>query len=58
MLVMADIPMFGTSFYLTKRVKSRKETILRELPETMDVLVVSVEAETLPALDQWQRLKK
>ena len=44
MLVMADIPMFGTSFYLTKRVKSRKETILRELPETMDVLVVSVEA--------------
>jgi len=44
MLVMADIPLFGTSYYLTSRVKSRKEAILRELPETMDVLVVSVEA--------------
>jgi len=43
MLVMADIPLFGTSYYLTSRVKSRKETILRELPETMDVLVVSAE---------------
>ncbi|MDD4311963.1 MAG: type II secretion system F family protein [Eubacteriales bacterium] len=44
MLIMANIPMFGTSYFLTSRVKKRKETILRELPETMDVLVVSVEA--------------
>ncbi|MEN6637005.1 MAG: type II secretion system F family protein [Clostridiaceae bacterium] len=44
MLVLANIPLFGTSYFLTSRVKNRKETILRELPETMDVLVVSVEA--------------
>ena len=44
MLVLADIPLFGTSYFLTNRVKNRKETILHELPETMDVLVVSVEA--------------
>lgn len=43
-LVMLNIPMFGTSRFLTSRVKQRKEAILRELPETMDVLVVSVEA--------------
>lgn len=44
MLILLNIPMFGTSYFLTSRVKKRKETILRELPETMDVLVVSVEA--------------
>lgn len=44
MMVMANIPLYGTSFFLTSRVKSRKEAILRELPETMDVLTVSVEA--------------
>jgi tight adherence protein C len=44
MMVMMNIPLFGTSAFLTSRVKNRKNTILRELPETMDVLVVSVEA--------------
>ncbi len=44
MLAMADIPLFAASYYLKSRVKNRKETILRELPETMDVLVVSAEA--------------
>jgi len=43
-LAMLNIPMFGASRFLTSRVKQRKEAILRELPETMDVLVVSVEA--------------
>ena len=44
LLVLANIPLYGTSFFLSSRVKNRRETILRELPETMDVLVVSVEA--------------
>ena len=44
LMVMINVPMFGTSRFLTSRVKQRKEAILRELPETMDVLVVSVEA--------------
>jgi tight adherence protein C len=44
LLVMMNVPMFGTSKFLTSRVKQRKGAILRELPETMDVLVVSVEA--------------
>ena len=44
MMVLANIPLYGTSFFLTSRVKNRKEAILRELPETMDVLTVSVEA--------------
>ncbi|MBA4347365.1 MAG: hypothetical protein C0413_00730 [Clostridiales bacterium] len=44
MMVMWNIPMFGTARFLTSRVKKRKDAILRELPETMDVLVVSVEA--------------
>jgi len=43
-LAMLNIPVFGMSRFLTSRVKQRKEAILRELPETMDVLVVSVEA--------------
>ncbi len=44
LMVMADIPVLGSSYFLKSRVKRRKEEILRELPETMDVLVVSVEA--------------
>lgn len=44
LMVMLNIPLYGTSYFLTSRVKGRKNDILRELPETMDVLVVSVEA--------------
>lgn len=44
LLLMMNIPLYGTSYFLTSRVKSRKEAILRELPDTMDVLMVSVEA--------------
>jgi len=44
LMVMLNIPLFGISYFLSSRVKSRKNDILRELPETMDVLVVSVEA--------------
>lgn len=44
LLVMMNIPLYGTSYFLTSRVKNRKESILLELPETMDVLTVSVEA--------------
>lgn len=44
LLVLANIPLFGSSYFLKSRVKSRKDSILRELPATMDVLVVSVEA--------------
>ena len=44
LMIMANIPLYGTSFFLTSRVKRRKDAILRELPETMDVLTVSVEA--------------
>ena len=44
MMVSANIPLYGTSYFLKSRVKSRKEMILKELPEAMDVLVVSVEA--------------
>ena len=44
LMVMLNIPLYGTSYFLNSRVKSRKNDILRELPETMDVLVVSVEA--------------
>lgn len=44
LMVMMNIPLYGTSYFLTSRVKTRKEAILRELPDTMDVLMVSVEA--------------
>jgi len=58
LLVMANIPLYGTSYFLTSRVKNRKETILRELPEMMDVLVVSVEAGLgLDAAIVWQYAK-
>jgi len=43
-MVLLNIPLYGTSYFLTSQVKGRKNAILRELPETMDVLVVSVEA--------------
>jgi len=43
-MVLINIPLFGYSKFLSSRVKNRKEAILRELPDTMDVLVVSVEA--------------
>lgn len=44
MLVLACIPVYGAGFFLKARVKSRKEAIVRELPDVMDLLVVSVEA--------------
>jgi tight adherence protein C len=42
--VMLCIPILGLSFFLNARVKSRKEAIMRDLPDVMDLLVVSVEA--------------
>ena len=44
LLVLACIPVYGSGFFLKARVKSRKEAIVRELPDVMDLLVVSVEA--------------
>lgn len=44
MMVMANIPVFGSSFFLRSRVKARKESISHDLPDVMDVLVVSLEA--------------
>ena len=44
LLVLACIPVYGTSFFLKARVKARKESIVRDLPDVMDLLVVSVEA--------------
>ncbi len=44
LLVLACIPVYGAGFYLKARVKARKEAIVRELPDVMDLLVVSVEA--------------
>lgn len=44
MMVMANIPVLGSSFFLRSRVKSRKESISHDLPDVMDVLVVSLEA--------------
>jgi len=38
------IPILGSTFLLRARVKSRKEAIMRDLPDVMDLLVVSVEA--------------
>lgn len=43
-LVLVCIPVYGAGFFLNARVKSRKEAIARELPDVMDLLVVSVEA--------------
>jgi len=44
LLVLVCIPVYGSSFYLKSRVKKRKEAIVRDLPDVMDLLVVSVEA--------------
>lgn len=44
MLVMVCIPVFGATYYLRGRVKRRKGMIVRDLPDVMDLLVVSVEA--------------
>ncbi len=43
-IVMANIPVLGSSFFLNAKVRSRKESIMIDLPEVMDILVVSVEA--------------
>ncbi len=44
LVVTVCIPVFGANFYLKNRVKRRKEAIVRDLPDVMDLLVVSVEA--------------
>ena len=44
LVVMVCIPVYGASFYLKSRVKKRKALIVRDLPDVMDLLVVSVEA--------------
>ena len=44
LIVLANIPVLGSSFFLSARVKARKESIMMDLPEVMDILVVSVEA--------------
>lgn len=44
LLLMLCIPVYGPKFYLNNAVKKRKEAIVRDLPDVMDLLVVSVEA--------------
>ena len=44
LILLANIPVLGTSLFLTSRVKARKESIMLDLPDVMDILVVSVEA--------------
>ncbi len=44
LIVMVCIPVYGASIYLGRKVKKRKEAIVRDLPDVMDLLVVSVEA--------------
>jgi len=44
LVVMLCIPVYGASFYLKALVKRRKEAIVHDLPDIMDLLVVSVEA--------------
>lgn len=44
MMVMANIPVLGSGIFLRSRVKARKESISHDLPDVMDVLVVSLEA--------------
>jgi tight adherence protein C len=44
LIVMVCIPVYGATFYLRSRVKLRKEKIVHDLPDVMDLLVVSVEA--------------
>ena len=43
-LVMICIPIYGMLLFLRSRVKSHKEAIIHDLPDVMDLLVVSVEA--------------
>lgn len=43
-IVLANIPVLGSSYFLNAKVKARKESIMIDLPEVMDILVVSVEA--------------
>ena len=43
-IVLANVPVLGTSLFLSSRVKARKESIMLNLPDVMDILVVSVEA--------------
>lgn len=43
-LVLLCIPVYGSSFFLKSKVKARKEAIIRDLPDVMDLLIVSVEA--------------
>lgn len=44
LLVLLCIPVYGSSFFIKSKIKARKEAIVRELPDVMDLLVVSVEA--------------
>lgn len=44
LLLLLCIPVYGSSIYLKQKVKKRKERIVRDLPDVMDLLVVSVEA--------------
>lgn len=44
LLVLLCIPVYGSSIFLKSKVKARKESIVRDLPDVMDLLVVSVEA--------------
>jgi tight adherence protein C len=44
LLVILCIPLYGANFYLKRRVKRRKEQIVNDLPDVMDLLVVSVTA--------------
>lgn len=43
-VLMICVPVLGSTYYLRGRVKHRKELIVRDLPDVMDLLVVSVEA--------------
>lgn len=43
-LVLLCIPVYGSSFFLKAKVKARKESIVHDLPDVMDLLIVSVEA--------------
>ncbi len=43
-VVMICIPVYGATFFLRSQVKSHKEAIVRDLPDVMDLLAVSVEA--------------
>ena len=44
LIVLVCIPIYGSSIFLRSRVKARKQSIAYDLPDVMDVLVVSLEA--------------